>query len=99
MENECLDRAFAAGALQTKVGTEKAFAELWKAAVGQRAQAPPSACAQSIAGAWTVTAATGRVPQENKAEIAFLSKIRQRHWRCKTLENHCAAQSHWQGLV
>ena len=50
-----------------------AVAELWKAVVGQRAQASLSACAQSITGAWTVTAATGRVPQEdNGAEIASL---------------------------
>ena len=34
-----------------------AVAEPWKAVVGQRAQAPLSACAQAIAAAWTETAA------------------------------------------
>ena len=48
-------------------------AEQWKAVVGQRAQAPLSACAQAVAAAWTETAATGRLPQEDKdAEMAFL---------------------------
>ena len=43
--------------------------------VGQRAQASLSACAQSIADAWTVTAATDRIPQEDKdAQIAFSPK-------------------------
>ena len=32
-----------------------AVAEQWKAVVGQRAQAPLSACAQAIAAAWTET--------------------------------------------
>ena len=47
----------------------------WKAVVGQRAQVPLSACAQVIVTAWTETAATGRVLQEDKdAEMAFFPK-------------------------
>ena len=57
-----------------------AVAEQWKSVVGQRAQAPLSACAQAIAAAWAETATTGRVPQEDKdAEIAFLTQTRKIH--------------------
>ena len=52
-----------------------AVEEQWKAVVGQRSKAPLSACAQAIAAAWTETATTCRVPQEDKdAEIEFLPK-------------------------
>ena len=75
-----------------------AVAELWKAVVGQRAQAPFSACAQTTAAAWTETAATGSVPQEDKdADIAF-SYPNQAKTLVKELEDHCAAQPHWQSL-
>ena len=72
---ERLVRAFGSEgpADQNKFGG--AVAEQWRAVVGQRAQAPLSACALVTATAWTETAATGRVPQEDKdAEIAFLPK-------------------------
>ena len=71
-----------------------AVAEQWKAVVGQRAQAPLSACAQAVAVAWTETAATSRVPQEDKdAEIAFLPKLGKdigdaRNWRTIALLSH-----------
>ena len=62
--------------------------------VGQHAQASLLACAQSIADAWTETAATGRVPREDKdAEIAFLlSQAKalemQKNWRTIALFSH-----------
>ena len=60
---------------QNKFGV--AVAEQWQAVVGQRVQAPLWACAQVTAAAWTETAATGRLPQEDKAaEIAFLPQNR-----------------------
>ena len=73
-----------------------AVAEQWKAVVGQRAQAPLSARAQVIAATWTETAATGRVPQEDKdAEIAFSPKPGKDTGDAK---NWSAAQPYWQGL-
>ena len=76
-----------------------AVAELWKAVVGQHAHSL-LACAQSITDAWTETAATVRVPREDKdAEIAFLLIQAKALEMQKKLENHCAAQSLWQGLV
>ena len=71
-----------------------AVAGLWKAVVGQHAQASLLACAQSIADAWTETAATGRVPREDKdAEIAFLliqakALEMQKNWRTIALFSH-----------
>ena len=71
-----------------------AVAEQWKAVVGRRAQAPLSACAQAIAAAWTETATTGRLPQEDKdAEIAFLPKPGKdigdaKNWRTIALLSH-----------
>ena len=73
-----------------------AAAGLWKAVVGQHAQASLLACAD----AWTETAATGRVPREDKdAEIAFLLIQATTLEMQKKLENHRAVQSLWQGLV
>ena len=91
---ERLVRAFKAEgpADQNKFGG--AVAEQWKAVVGQRAQAPLSACAQAIAAAWTNTATTGRVPQDDKdAEIAFLPKPGKdigdaKNWRTIALLRH-----------
>ena len=66
--------------------------------VGQREQAPPSACAQVIAAAWTETAATGRVLQEDRdAEIAFLPKTGKEIADVKNWRTVCIAQPHWQG--
>ena len=61
--------------------------------VGQSAQAPLSACAQAIAAAWTETVATGRVPQEDDAEIAFVPKPGKdvgdaKNWRTIALLSH-----------
>ena len=47
----------------------RAVAEIQQAVVGQRAQAPQSACAQSIAEAWTVAAATGPSNKKTKMQI------------------------------
>ena len=96
---ERLVRAFGVEVLQSKTSLEGRVAEQWKAVVGQRGQAPLSACAEAIAAAWTETAATGRVPQEDKdAEIAFIPKPGKDNGDAKKLENHCVAQPHWQGL-
>ena len=81
---------------QNKFG--RAAVEQWKAVVGQRAQAPRSACAQTIAAAWTETATTGRVPQEDRRGGCFLTQTRKTHWGCEELENHRVAQPHWQGM-
>ena len=62
--------------------------------VGQRAQAPLTTCAQVVAAAWTETAATGSVPQEDKdAEIAFLPRQGKdigdaKNWRTIALLSH-----------
>ena len=54
-----------------------AVAEEWKALVGQRAQAPLSACAQAIATAWTETAATSHVPlQKLQAHANLVRSLR-----------------------
>ena len=62
-----------------------AVAEQWKAV------APLSACAQVIAAAWTETAATGLVPQDDKD--AFLPKPGEyigdaKNWRTIALLSH-----------
>ena len=63
-------------------------AGLWKAVVGQHAQASLLACARSIADAWTETAATVRVPREDKDAGRCKKK-----WRTIALFSHGKAWS------
>ena len=91
---ERLVRAFGAEVLQNKSSLEERLQSSGKVVVGQRAQALLSACAQAIAAAWTKTAATGRVPQEDKdAKVAFLPKPGKdigdaKNWRTIALLSH-----------
>ena len=75
-------------------------AEKWKAVVGQRAQAPLSACAQAIAAAYGQRMRPQAVfrKKTNDAEIAFLPKPGKYIGDAKKLENHRVAQPHRQGL-
>ena len=89
---ERLVRAFGVEVLQIKTSLEEPLqssGKQWLDSVRRLHYRP---------AAWTETAATSRVPKEDKdADIAFLPKPGKDTGDAKLLENRCVAQPHWQG--
>ena len=92
---ERLVRALGAEVLQIKTSLQ----ELWKAVLGQRAQAPLSAlCAGLCCGVDRDCNHRPCSARGQRRGDSFLTQTRKRHWRCEELENHRVAQPHWKGM-